>query len=104
VAIKPFLGGKLFKRKTKFPVDGPGTNEENDLARLTLRCILTNDTITATIPGLTTVHEVENAAKASYMRSIAMAQEQKDWVGQVTEDRWGALPREYAWLRQWEIV
>jgi aryl-alcohol dehydrogenase-like predicted oxidoreductase len=104
VAIKPFLGGKLFKRKTKFPVDGPGTNEENDLARLTLRCILTNDTITATIPGLTTVHEVENAAKASYMRSIGMAQEQMDWLGHVTEDRWVALPRGYAWLRQWEIV
>jgi aryl-alcohol dehydrogenase-like predicted oxidoreductase len=104
VAIKPFLGGKLFKLKTKFPVPEPGDKQEHDLARMTLECILTNEAITATIPGLTTVHEVRNAVRASYTRSLAMSPADERWVMQMTERRWAALPQEYEWLRDWEIV
>jgi aryl-alcohol dehydrogenase-like predicted oxidoreductase len=105
VAIKPFLGGKLFKLKTKFPVPEPGDKQEHDLARMTLQCILTNEAITTTIPGLTTVHEVRNAVQASYTRSLAtMSPADKKWLMETTERRWAALPQEYAWLRDWEIV
>lgn len=104
VAIKPFLGGKLFKRKTKFPVTGPGDKQEHDLARLTLKCILANDAITTTIPGLTTVYELDNAVRASYTRSLGQTAADKYWLESITEQRWAALPEEYAWLRDWEIV
>jgi len=104
VTIKPFAGGNLFKGRAKFPVMGVGSKEENDLARLVLQCILTNDAITATVPGLTTVYEVENAARASYEREVAMTPRQKEWVARVTDHRWKELPKEYQWLRDWDLV
>ncbi|MEJ2701832.1 MAG: aldo/keto reductase [Sedimentisphaerales bacterium] len=75
VTIKPYFGGSLFEScgKVKFPVMGVGSKKENDAARLTLQCILANPRITATVPGLSTVYEVENAARASYTRSLGMA-------------------------------
>ncbi len=104
VTIKPFNGGSLFKIKAKFPVVGVGSKEENDLARLTLQAILTNDAITATVPGLTTVYEVENAARASYDRPLGMTPRQREWLAQITDERWEQLPEEYQWLRDWEFV
>ena len=83
---------------------GAGSKEENDLARLTLQCILTNEVITAIVPGLSTVYEVDNAARASYTRSLGLSSAQKDWLMQKTEQGWAKLPKEYAWLRDWEIV
>ena len=104
IAIKPFLGGKLFKLRTRFPVSGVGDRQEHELARLTLQCILTNEAITTTVPGLTTIYEVENAVRASYIRTHGMTAADKDWLLRVTEERWAALPREYTWLREWEFV
>jgi predicted aldo/keto reductase-like oxidoreductase len=106
VTIKPFFGGSLFESygKDKFPVMGVGSKVENDLARLTLQCILTNKAITATVPGLSTEYEVENAARASYTRMLGLSPADKQWIEGITEERWAALPPEYAWLRDWEIV
>jgi len=108
VTIKPYFGGSLFEsgrsKKVKFPVMGVGSKQENDLARLTLQCILMNQAITATIPGLSTVYEVENAARASYTRPLGMTQAEKDWLMRITDERWAALSAEYAWLRDWEVV
>jgi len=106
VTIKPFFGGSLFKSygKVKFPVMGVGSKTENDLARLTLQCILANPAITASVPGVSTVYEVENAARASYTRSLGMAAADKQWLMRITERQWANLPREYEWLRDWEVV
>ena len=106
VTIKPYFGGNLFEScgKVKFPVMGVGSKKENDLARLTIQCILANKAITATVPGLSTVYEVENAARASYTRPLGIAQADKDWLMNITEKQWATLPEEYAWLRDWEYV
>ncbi len=105
VTIKPFFGGSLFKIAGKFPVMGVGDKNENDLARLTLQCILSNEAITATVPGLTTQYEVENAAMASYTRPLAkMMPADKEWLERVTDEQWANLPQEYTWLRDWEVV
>ena len=106
VTIKPYFGGSLFKScgKDKFPVMGVGSKEENDLARLTLQCILANEVITAVVPGLSTIYEVENAARASYTRLLGQTAAEKDWLMRITNERWAALPQEYAWLRDWEVV
>jgi aryl-alcohol dehydrogenase-like predicted oxidoreductase len=104
ITTKPFLGGNLFKLKARFPVLGTGNKEENDLARLTLQCILTNDAITATIPGLSTVYEVANAAQASYTRPLGQSPADKDWLMGIVDERWAALPQEHRWLRDWEVV
>jgi predicted aldo/keto reductase-like oxidoreductase len=104
VTIKPFSGGNAFKIPAKFPVMGVGSKEENDLARLVLQCILINDAITATVPGLTTVYEVENAARASYTRPLGMTPREKEWLARMTDEHWKRLPDEYDWLRDWEAV
>jgi predicted aldo/keto reductase-like oxidoreductase len=106
VTIKPYFGGSLFKSygKLKFPVMGVGSKTENDLARLTLQCILANPAITASVPGLSTVYEVENAARASYTRQLGMAAADKQWLMEITEKQWANLPAEYEWLRDWEVV
>jgi len=109
VTIKPFFGGSVFESygKDRFPVMGVGSKQENDLARLTLQCILVNQAITATIPGLSTVYEVENAARASYTSAVGglgITQAEKDWLMRITDERWAALPEEYAWLRNWELI
>ena len=107
VTIKPYFGGSLFTEsigKVKFPVMGVGSKTENDLARLTLQCILANPSITATVPGLSTVYEVENAARASYTRQFGMSPADKQWLMEITERQWANLPSNYTWLRDWEIV
>ncbi len=83
---------------------GVGSKTENDLARLTLQCILANEAITATVPGLSTVYEVENAARASYARPLGMSAADKQWLMDITERQWANLPQEYEWLRDWEVV
>jgi len=104
ITIKPFFGGSLFQSHGKVKL-GVGNKEDNDLARLTLQCILNlNDAITAVIPGLSTVYEVENAARACYTLPPRQTAAEKDWLMHITNQRWAALPQEYAWLRDWEIV
>jgi len=106
VTIKPFFGGSLFEScgKVAFPVMGVGSKTENDLSRLTIQCILANQAITAAVPGLSTVYEVENAARASYTRPLGVTAAERAWLMRITNARWAALPQEYAWLRDWEVV
>ncbi|MFH1717260.1 MAG: aldo/keto reductase [Planctomycetota bacterium] len=106
VTIKPYFGGSLFESygKLKFPVMGVGSKTENDLARLTLQCILANPAITASVSGLSTAYEVENAARASYTRHLGMSEADKQWLTGITEQQWANLPTEYEWLRDWEVV
>jgi predicted aldo/keto reductase-like oxidoreductase len=104
ITIKPFFGGRLLKTYDKIKT-GPGNKEDNDLVRLTLQCILNlNDVITAVIPGLSTVYEVENAAMASYTRPLGQNAADKEWLERMTDEHWAVLPQEYAWLRDWEVV
>jgi len=106
VTIKPYFGGSLFKSygKVKFPVMGVGSKTENDLARLTLQCILANPAITAAVPGISTPYEAENAARASYTRPLGMSAADKQWLTEITDKQWANLPQEYEWLRDWEVV
>ena len=107
VTIKPYFGGSLFKSsdgKVKFPVMGVGSKDENDMARLTLQCILANEAITASVPGLSTIYEVENAARASYTRPLGVTAAEKEWLMRITDEQWANLPQEYTWLHDWEVV
>ncbi len=106
VTIKPFAGGQVFKNPGKFPVMGVGLKEENDLARLTLMCILTlHQEITCVVPGLTTMYEVDNAARASQLRELAdLSPAERDWLRQATVDGLASLPEDYHWLREWEVI
>ena len=60
--IKPFASNSLFKGDSS--PGNPHKEEDNRLARLAIRYILCNPAITAPIPGLITVEQVDNMALA----------------------------------------
>ena len=101
--IKPFASGSLFKSRGAI---NPATKtEDDDRARLTLRYILaSNDALTAPIPGLITVDQVKNAAKAvTERRQLDLAEARR--LERAVEDMWANLPPGYRWLkREWEWV
>ena len=69
--------------------------------RLTIRYILCNPVITAPIPGLISIHQVDNVAKAVMERGrldIAEA----EGLEQAMDVAWAKLPADYQWLKDWE--
>lgn len=95
--IKPFADNSLFQ--------GDGTtNEEDDRrARLALRYILGNPRITAPIPGLASLHQVDNAALAVRERRKLNAKERSE-LENAGQRMWAKLRPGYEWLRAWEHV
>ncbi len=99
--IKPFASNSVFQGDGA--PDSPKAKEDSEIARLALRCILCNPAITAPIPGLITVPQVDNAC-------LAVVERRKlDVVEQARLDRamdraWARLPDHYQWLKDWEYV
>ena len=104
VTIKPFGGGSLFRSHPKFGQDNASTESDYERARLTLAYILCNPTITATIPGMSTLAEVDNNVRASAER-LALLDQNGIWkLCDATNQMWDNLPGEYSWLSNWEWV
>lgn len=91
--IKPFAAGTLFTN-----------NQEENFknARLALRYILRTNTVIP-IPGLCSIAEVDNAAKAVLERRELDVQEKAD-LETINDTMMAKLPESYQWLRQWEFV
>ncbi len=115
LGIKPFASNAIFKGSGS-PED-PHVEEDNRIARQTIRHILTNPAITAPIPGLASVQQVENVAlairerreqdlaqiddEAPAGRLHTSAQAELDIA---TESMWANLEPHYQFLRDWEYV
>jgi aryl-alcohol dehydrogenase-like predicted oxidoreductase len=101
LGIKPFGSNSLFKG------DGsPGSQyaeEDAKLARMAIRYILMNPAITAPIPGLITVAQVDNMAKAMRERRELDTKESAH-LRQANQEMWARLPENYQWLKKWEYV
>jgi len=98
--IKPFASNSLFKGSSS-PGD-PNAEEDDRRARLAIRYILCNPHIIP-IPGLISIHQVDNAAKAVKERrelDVAEAEE----LEQLMDQTWAKLPPNYQWLKNWEYV
>jgi len=99
--IKPYASGSLFKG------DGTPSNaqaeEDNRKARLALRYILGNPAVTAPIPGMICVEQVDNAALAVQERRKLKVAEAKE-LEQLMDETWANLPPDYQWLKDWEYV
>ena len=94
--IKPFASNSVFdKSKT--------ADDKSRIARLTLRHILNNPAITAPIPGLACVEEVDNAAAAVKERRKLDKTEQAE-LDRISDEMWANLPPSYQWLKRWEYV
>jgi len=99
--IKPFASNSVFKG-TSAP-DDPHFEEDNRIARLAIRYILCNPAITAPIPGLITVQQVDNVALAVKERRELDSQERAE-LGRAMDRAWDKLPYHYQWLKNWEYV
>jgi aryl-alcohol dehydrogenase-like predicted oxidoreductase len=94
--IKPFGSNSLFH-------GAKDEAERSRRARLTIRHILGNPAVTAPIPGLACVEEVDNMAMAvKERRKLRVAE--ADELRRIGENMWANLPPNYEWLKGWEYV
>ena len=91
--IKPFGGGSLF---------GGAAEERDRRARLAIRYILRTNTVLP-IPGMNSVAQVDNVAKAVTERRQLDLKEQAE-LRDASQEMWANLPPNYQWLRDWEYV
>ncbi len=99
--IKPFASNSVFKGDST--PGNPHAEEDNRIARLAIRYILCNPAITAPIPGLITVEQVDNMALAVLERR-ELDREEKAMLDRAMDRAWANLPRRYQWLKDWEYV
>ncbi len=99
--IKPFASNSVFKGDSS--PESPHHEEDNRIARLAIRYILCNPAITAPIPGMITVEQVDNVALAIKERS-ELDFEEKVVLNRAMERAWDSLTPEYQWLKNWEYV
>lgn len=91
--IKPFAAASLFT----------GDPEEDDRrARLAIRYILHSNTVIP-IPGMNSIHEVDNVTKALTERRQLDLTERAE-LQNASRQMWTHLPGHYQWLKNWEYV
>ena len=101
LGIKPFADNSLFTGDSS--PSHPSASDDDRKARLALRYILGNPAITAPIPGLINVHQVENAAAAVRERR-KLDKDEKAELDAAAEKMWANLRPGYSWLRNWQEV
>lgn len=99
--IKPFASNSVFEGDSS-PAS-PHFERDNRIARLAIRYILCNDAITAPMPGMITVQQVDNVARAIKERRILDLKEKTE-LAQAMGRAWTNLPQDYQWLKNWEYV
>jgi hypothetical protein len=101
LGIKPFASNSLFKGDSS--PDSPYVAEDSRRARLAIRYILCNESITAPMPGMITTAQVDNIALAVKERRELDRKEKADLSDAMTY-AWNSLPENYQWLKNWEYV
>jgi aryl-alcohol dehydrogenase-like predicted oxidoreductase len=108
--IKPFSSNALFEGDSS-PSD-VHRDEDDHRARLAIRYVLSNPAITAPIPGLVSLAQVDNIAKAILERRESDLEEKRRGkkpalsteLEPATRGMWARLPADYGWLKRWEYV
>jgi aryl-alcohol dehydrogenase-like predicted oxidoreductase len=99
--IKPFASNSLFKGTSA--LDDANAKEDDERARLAIRYILCNPAVTAPIPGLVNLHQVDNVAAAvAERRKLDVAETKK--LASAMDEAWAKLPADYQWLKDFEYV
>jgi uncharacterized protein len=99
--IKPFASNSLFKGDSS--PESPFIEEDNRRARLAIRYILCNESITAPIPGMITTAQVDNIALA-VKEHRELDHKEKTELSNAMTCAWNNLPQNYQWLKNWEYV
>lgn len=99
--IKPFGSNALFQGDSS--VRSPHREADDRKARLAIRYVLGNPAITAPIPGLANIAQVDNVAKAVAERRKLDLKEKAE-LEKATTEMWARMPPSYHWLKDWEYV
>lgn len=99
--IKPFASNSLFDGDSS--PNSPNREEDDRRARMAIRYILCNPSITAPIPGLISMQQVDNMAKAVMERRTLDPKELSE-LDEAGKKMWARLSPGYNWLRDWEYV
>jgi aryl-alcohol dehydrogenase-like predicted oxidoreductase len=100
--IKPFADNSLFKGNSS--PGSPHAEEDDRRARLAIRYILGNPAITAPIPGMVNVHQVDNVVQAVAERRTLDAKERAE-LDAATAEMWATIEtRSHRWLKGWHYV
>jgi predicted aldo/keto reductase-like oxidoreductase len=106
--IKPFASNSMFKGDSQ--TGNPHEEADNERARQALRYVLCNSAITAPIPGLISIPQVDNCLKAIAERrefdlqAAAPAILEDRQFAHAADEMMCRLPADYQWLRDWEWV
>jgi aryl-alcohol dehydrogenase-like predicted oxidoreductase len=92
--IKPFAAGSLFSRGDQ--------KLKDQRARLAIRYILNTNTVIP-IPGLNSIENVDNVARAVMERRQLDIKEKAE-LDNVNKEALAALPNNYQWLKNWQYV
>jgi aryl-alcohol dehydrogenase-like predicted oxidoreductase len=92
--IKPFAAGSLFSRGDQ--------KKRDENARLAIRYILNTNTVIP-IPGLNSIHYVDNVAEAVMERRQLDIKEKAE-LDNANKQAMASLPSNYQWLRNWQYV
>ena len=101
LGIKPFGSNSLFKGDSS--PESPYREEDDLRARMAIRYIISNPAVTAPIPGLISIQQVDNMAKAVQERR-ELDRTEKAELEKATKEMWAQLPEDYQWLKEWEYV
>jgi aryl-alcohol dehydrogenase-like predicted oxidoreductase len=101
LGIKPFASNAIFQGDGS--PESPHAEEDSCKARLAIRNILCNPAVTAPIPGLISIAQVDNMAAAVRERR-ELDREEKAQLEQWGKEMWANLPGDYEWLKDWEYV
>jgi len=99
--IKPFANNTLFRGDGS--LNNPNAERDDRVAREAIRYILCNPAITAPIPGMINIHQVDNVVKAvKDHRELDVAESEE--LEKAMDEAWARLPANYQWLKDWEYV
>lgn len=101
LGIKPFASNSVFLGDGA--PDSPHTERDDRIARQTIRHILGNPAVTAPIPGLISIKQVDNIALA-IKEPRNLDKNEKAELERVGDEMWARLPADYQWLKDWEYV
>ena len=73
-------------------------------ATLHLKKVLGSPNLTAAIPGMSEVKQLEENVQASYTRDVALTEQELGELAAQEEGFFERLPERYQWLRHWEHV
>jgi aryl-alcohol dehydrogenase-like predicted oxidoreductase len=99
IGLKPFGAGTTFGIK---PREIKGEVDSN--AHILVKKMLAEQRISAVIPGVNTVAQLEENVKGSYERHTPLTASDTEAIQTCTRNYYANLTPEYQWLRNWETV